>query len=49
MVVSRRFSYRGQVHSYLSASCPLPPHFTSGFLSAGSRNIPNSPKGRNSG
>ncbi len=33
MVVSRRFSYRGQVHSYLSASCPLPPHFTSGFLS----------------
>jgi hypothetical protein len=33
MNVSRRFSYRGRTHSYLSASCPLPPHFTSGFLS----------------
>jgi hypothetical protein len=33
MVVSRRFHYRGQVHSYLRASCPLPPRFTSGLLS----------------
>jgi hypothetical protein len=33
MVVSRRFRYRGQMHSYLSASCPLPPRLTSGLLS----------------
>lgn len=33
MVVSRHFYYRGKTHSYLSASCPLPPRFTSGFLS----------------
>jgi hypothetical protein len=33
IVVSRHFSYRGRIHSYLSASCPLPPRFTSGFLS----------------
>jgi hypothetical protein len=33
MVVSRRYSYRGRKHSYLSASCPLPPRFTSGLLS----------------
>lgn len=31
--ISRRFRYRGRVHSYLSASCPLPPRFTSGLLS----------------
>jgi hypothetical protein len=29
----RRFRYRGHVHSYLSASCPVPPAFTAGFLS----------------
>ena len=33
MVVSRRFRYLGRMHSYLSASCPLPPRFTSGLLS----------------
>jgi hypothetical protein len=33
VVVSRRFRFRGRVHSYLSASCPLPPRFTSGLLS----------------
>jgi hypothetical protein len=29
----RRFRYRGRVHSYVSASCPVPPAFTAGFLS----------------
>ena len=33
MVVTRRYRFRGQVHSYLRASCPLPPRFTSGLLS----------------
>lgn len=33
VVISRRFRYQGRVHSYLSASCPLPPRFTSGLLS----------------
>ena len=33
MVVSRQFRFRGRVHSYLSASCPLPPRFSSGLLS----------------
>jgi hypothetical protein len=33
IVVSRRFFYRGKSHSYLNASCPLPPRFTAGFLS----------------
>lgn len=31
--VSRSFRYRGRLHSYLSASCPLPPRLTSGLLS----------------
>lgn len=31
--VARSFEFQGRRHSYLSASCPLPPHFTSGFLS----------------
>lgn len=31
--VFRRFAYHGRVHSYLSASCPLPPRLTAGFLS----------------
>jgi hypothetical protein len=31
--VSRDFSYRGERRSYLSASCPVPPRFTAGFLS----------------
>lgn len=29
----RRFRFRGRVHSYISASCPVPPAFTAGFLS----------------
>jgi hypothetical protein len=29
----RRYSYRGRLHSYISASCPVPPSFTAGFLS----------------
>jgi hypothetical protein len=29
----RRYSYEGRVRSYLSASCPVPPAFTAGFLS----------------
>jgi hypothetical protein len=29
----RRFSYRGQRRSYISATCPVPPSFTAGFLS----------------
>ncbi len=33
IVISRRFHYEGRSHSYLSASCPLPPRFTSGLLS----------------
>lgn len=33
LVVSRKFRYRGAVHSYLNASCPVPPRFTAGFLS----------------
>ncbi len=31
--VSRNFSHNGRRQSYLSASCPVPPHFTAGFLS----------------
>lgn len=33
LMVSRQFSFHGKRHSYLSASCPLPPHFTAGFVS----------------
>lgn len=33
MTLSRRFSYRGRLHSYLSASCPIPPALTAGFFS----------------
>jgi hypothetical protein len=29
----RRFRYRGEDHSYLSASCPIPKSFTAGFFS----------------
>jgi hypothetical protein len=29
----RRYAYRGQSRSYLSASCPIPPRFTAGFFS----------------
>lgn len=44
----RRFSFRGRRHSYISATCPVPPTFTAGFLSfaritysfAGDRSIP---------
>jgi hypothetical protein len=31
--VARDFWYRGKRRSYLSASCPVPPKFTAGFLS----------------
>ena len=31
--VSRSFNHEGAKHSYLSASCPVPKHFTAGFLS----------------
>jgi hypothetical protein len=31
--VSRSFEYRGRKRSYLKASCPVPDHFTAGFLS----------------
>ena len=30
--LGRRYTYRGERHSYLSASCPAPPRFTAGFL-----------------
>ena len=33
MTLSRRYAYRGQRRSYLSASCPIPPRFTAGFFS----------------
>jgi hypothetical protein len=33
MTLSRRYTYRGQSRSYLSASCPIPPRLTAGFLS----------------
>lgn len=33
LTLSRRYRYRGQVHSYLSASCPIPPRWTAGFFS----------------
>jgi hypothetical protein len=33
MTLWRRFWYRGKRRSYLSASCPVPAHFTAGFLS----------------
>ena len=29
---ARNFVYRGAVHSYLRASCPVPPRFTGGLL-----------------
>lgn len=31
--LSRRYEYRGESRSYLSASCPIPPRFTAGFFS----------------
>jgi hypothetical protein len=33
MVLSRRFSYRGHIHSYLSASCPTPRSQRTGYFS----------------
>jgi hypothetical protein len=33
IVIARRFHHEGRLHSYLSASCPLPPRLTSGLLS----------------
>ena len=32
IIFARRFTYRGTSHSYLSASCPVPPRFTGGLL-----------------
>jgi hypothetical protein len=32
MFISRRFAYSGSMHSYMSASCPLPPRFTAGLF-----------------
>jgi hypothetical protein len=31
--VSRSYNKDGERHSYLNASCPVPKHFTAGFLS----------------
>jgi hypothetical protein len=44
----RRFSHHGRRHSYISATCPVPPNFTAGFLAfarvtysfAGARRVP---------
>lgn len=33
MTLARRYTYRGEKHSYLSASCPIPRRFTAGFFS----------------
>jgi hypothetical protein len=33
ITVARKFRYRGKMHSYLNASCPVPPNWTAGFLS----------------
>ena len=33
IAISRHFRYKGRLHSYLSASCPLPPRLTSALLS----------------
>ena len=33
MVLSRRYAYRGQARSYLSASCPIPLRLTASFFS----------------
>lgn len=33
IMISRQFSFQGKRRSYLSASCPLPPSLTAGFLS----------------
>jgi hypothetical protein len=33
ITLSRHYVYRGRSHSYLSASCPIPPRFTAGFFS----------------
>lgn len=30
--IARRFSHEGRMHSYMSASCPLPPRFTAGLF-----------------
>ena len=33
LTLSRRYTYRGERHSYLSASCPIPRSLTAGFMS----------------
>jgi hypothetical protein len=35
----RRYEYRGQEHSYISASCPIPKRFTAGFFSFAQANF----------
>lgn len=39
MTFSRRYVYRGERHSYLSASCPLPPRFTAAPFSLARANL----------
>jgi len=33
MTLGRRYRYRGRQHSFLGATCPIPPRFTAGFFS----------------
>jgi hypothetical protein len=33
ITIARHFTFRGRPRSYVSASCPVPEHFTAGFLS----------------
>lgn len=33
MTIGRSYRHRGASHSFLNASCPIPPRFTAGFLS----------------
>lgn len=33
ITVGRNFRYQGKMHSYMNASCPVPPSWTEGFLS----------------
>jgi hypothetical protein len=33
MILGRRYRFQGRPHSFLSATCPIPPRFTAGFFS----------------
>jgi hypothetical protein len=44
--LSRRYRYRGQSRSYLSASCPVPPRLTAGFFSLAQANFSLAEGGR---